>query len=450
MPPKKQTLAAKESKKKNIDANAIEKATTRITLVETNGKTLDLAVFKDRSFLIREPEDPDQATTFKAHPSQPNWVNARIPKPNPEPSEPDQSDPDRHVHIDQNLNTARQFAESVKEQPEAVLAQNWPQLDASTLATDPYFAEKVDAAAGEIQHATDSTIDPSRRSAISLAKRHPISKNTDNNLLTRAARNRFIANHPSEPGKSSPFPAQPQNTDFAAYASYIDSMPGTAELLSTPPTSSPQLPSKQWEIKLNPYESQYLKTGHVPPIPKAEQDRKNWWEFTNQYPEAAGTMYVNSSPPKTKDEPTKFRIPTKTKLEVDPSEHKETTVDDSRQGLFQHLDDERPIAQATRVLQAITTDTSAGKGIELAMAILENQDIRSATHQMTDLQELAEQRVTVLSAHNDDYPGTKPDQKALAAWQHVIEAITQTEAATSEETQSDTASAQPQPATAVA
>ena len=53
MPPKKQTLAAKESRKKNVDTKAIEKATTRITLVEHNGKTLDIAVFKDRSFLIR-------------------------------------------------------------------------------------------------------------------------------------------------------------------------------------------------------------------------------------------------------------------------------------------------------------------------------------------------------------------------------------------------------------
>lgn len=438
MPPKKQTLAAKESKKKKVDTDAIEKATTRITIVEPNGKTLDIAVFKDRSFLIRGQTDPDQTTTFTAHPSRPSWVNTRTPKPNPEPNEPDESNLDSQVHTDQNLNSAREFAKSVKDEPEATLIKHWPQLDVSALATDPYFGEKIDAAAGEIQNATASITEPNRRPAVSLAKRHPINNDADINLHTQAAKNRFIGNHPSGPGTSSPFPTQPQNTDFAAYASYLDSIPGPAKLLSTPPASYPQSPSKQWQIKLNPYEAHYLKTGHPPPIPKAEQDRKIWWEFTDRYPETAGTMYVNAKPLKA-TEPTKFRIPTET--QDNPIQHKEPTVDHSRPGLFPSQDSEQPLAHAAKILQAITTDTTTGKGIELAMVILENTDAHSTTHQITVLQNLAEQRVTVLSAHNDDNPSATPDQKALAAWQSIIDAIAQPEATTPAEIQPATATA---------
>ena len=435
MPPKKQTLAAKESRKKNVDTDAIEKDTTRITLVEPNGKTLDIAVFKDRSFLMREQPNPDQTTTFTAHPSRPNWINARTPKHNPEPSEPDKSNPDSRIHTDQNLNSARQFAQSVKDEPKTILVQHWPQLDAAALAADPYFTEKIDAAAREIQHATACITEPSRRSAVSLAKRHPINNNADINLHTQAAKNRFTANHPSEPGTSSPFPTQPQNTDFAAYASYLDSIPGPAKLLSTPPASSPQNPSKQWQIKLNPYEAHYLKTGHPPPIPKAERDREIWWEFANLYPQTAGTMYVNTKPLKA-NEPTKFRIPTET--QENPSRHEEATIDHSRPRLLPNQNSEQPIARAAEILQALTTDTAAGKGIELAVAILENADARSTTHQITVLQNLAEQRVTVLSAHNDDDPNATPDQKALAAWQSIIDAIAQPKATAAVEVQPTT------------
>ena len=438
MPAKKQTLAAKESRKKKVDTDAIKKATTRITLVEPNGKTLDIAVFKDRSFLMREQTDPDQTATFAAHPSRPNWINIRTPEPNPEPNEPDETNLDSQVHADQNINLARQFAKSVKDEPEATLTQHWPKMDPSALAADPYFAEKIDAAAGEIQHATASITEPSRRSAISLAKRHPINNDADINLHTQAAKNRFIANHPSAPGTSSPFPAEPQNTDFAAYASYLGSIPGPAKLLSTPPASYPQSPSKQWQTELNPYEAHYLKTGQPPPIPKAEPDRKIWWEFTNRYPETAGTMYVNAKPLKA-NEPTKFRIPTET--QDNPTRQEETTIDHSRPGLFPRQDSEHPLAHAAEILQAITTDTTTAKGIDLAMVILENADARSNIHQITVLQDLAEQRVTVLSAHNDDTPSATPDQKALEAWQSIIDAIAQPQDTTPAEIQPTTAAA---------
>ena len=306
------------------------------------------------------------------------------------------------------------------------------------MAADPYFAEKIDAAVGEIQNATACITEPSSRSAVSLAKRHPINNNTDINLHTQAAKNRFIANHPSGPGTSSPFPTQPQNTDFAAYASYLDSIPGPAKLLSTPPASYPQSPSKQWQFKLNPYEAHYLKTGHTPPIPKEEPDRKIWWEFTDRYPETAGTMYANAKPLKA-NEPTKFRIPTET--QDIPTRHEEPTIDHSRPGLFPSQDNEQPLARAAQILQAITTDTAASKGIELAMVILENADARSTIHQITVLQNLAEQRVTVLSAHNDGDPSTAPDQKALTAWQSIIDAIAQPEATTAAEVQPSTAAA---------
>ena len=92
MPKSSDSMAAEAARKKPRDHQGILNSTLRVTVTEPNGKTLNIAVFKDRSFMLREEsQEPEGLPTSKLHSNRANWLKFRTPRPNSEPA-PSQRD----------------------------------------------------------------------------------------------------------------------------------------------------------------------------------------------------------------------------------------------------------------------------------------------------------------------------------------------------------------------